>query len=428
MILLLFFLSNIYSIVNEESNSLKGLKFGEIIIIGDNFFSDSINAFLPPQGKCFSETTLSHLYRKIASIYCNNGFPFVKIIPTYAIRDSAVDINIRINSDRFFFIGDIKFKGQKVLSDKTLQKLVPISKGQGFSLTTINIAKKTLENSGLVSVDSFSLLKRGMDTLDILFFIKEENTENFLLGGTYSPDEGLLLDLSAKTHNLFGRGIGFGIRFFKSIFNSRFLDFNFDYPYLIGTNIGVILSYSLNTVSDTLTINHLYIQPEIRLRNFTWQPSFIYRNELSPNRGMIRTFFLKNNISYEGLYFGYLTGTNRTMLYEGNIKWYKGRFGASLSFLKLYGNLDYKGIENLTSGCQGYVLKYAKESVVLDVRYNLYKTRKNSIFLFINTGQTDDLFQASTGLGIDIRNFYIAFAFPLTKNEFTGKLVVKFKQ
>ena len=428
MILLLFFLLNIPSIVNEESGNLKGLKFGEITIIGDNFFSDSIDAFLPPKGKSLTETGLSHLYRKIASVYCNNGFPLVKIIPSYAIRDRTVDITIRINSGRFFFIGDVKFKGKKELSNKILQKLVTISRGQEFSLKKINVTKISLENSGLLSVDSFSLLKRGIDTLDILFFIKEENTENFIFGGTYSRDEGLLFDVSAKTHNLFERGIGFGIQFYRSIFNSRFLDFNFDYPYLIGTSIGIILSYSLNTFSDTLTVNHLYIQPEIKLKDFNWQPSFIYRNELSSNREMIGTFFLKNSLSYKVLSFDYLTGTNRTTLYKGNIQLSTGRFGTSVSFLKLYGNLDYRGIENLTSGCQGYILKYAKESVVLDVRYNLYKTRKNSIFLFINTGATDDLFQTSTGLGIDIRNLYIAFAFPLTKNEFSGKLVLRFKQ
>ncbi len=103
-------------------------------------------------------------------------------------------------------INKIDITGNNITKDKTIRSKLSFEPGDYLNINTINDTKtKLLRNKYINKVDVINNNNNGMS--DIIINIDEnEKTGQFLLGGTFSGDNGAGVTIAAKDNNLFGSG------------------------------------------------------------------------------------------------------------------------------------------------------------------------------------------------------------------------------
>ena len=82
----------------------------------------------------------------IKNFYHSRGFLDVKIIDTFKTSSGYTDINFEINEGKQYFLSDIKIKGNKIISDDEISRLLGLIKGKPYDPVGVNNNIYKIEN------------------------------------------------------------------------------------------------------------------------------------------------------------------------------------------------------------------------------------------------------------------------------------------
>ena len=178
------------------------------LIISDKI-DKNFNKFLDKMSKnnlFYDQIIIDNFINKINKILIsNNNFNtiFVSNLERYSEKNKLIFNQKKVSLST---INKINIVGNTITKDRTLRSKLPFEPGDYFNSNLINVTKKELlSNKYINDVNITSVTNEGISniTIDI-----EENkkTGKFLVGGTFSGDNGAGLTLSANDDNIFGTG------------------------------------------------------------------------------------------------------------------------------------------------------------------------------------------------------------------------------
>src|SRR4029453_16087648 len=131
-------------------------------------------------------------------------------------QTGKVDVTLRMDEDKRYFVGRIRFTGNDSTRDKVIRREVYLNEGDVFNTEALKMSIKRINQLGYFkpmegAPDLRPSERGGDDKLDVTFKVEEQNRNQFTFGGGVSGLEGAFLNASFQTSNFLGLGETFTI-------------------------------------------------------------------------------------------------------------------------------------------------------------------------------------------------------------------------
>jgi len=374
---------------------------------GEYFFADSLKDITEDfVGKSLNPSAMDSLLHRIQVVYLNNGFPFVKLVPFYSIKDSLVDIRIGISSGGLKYIRRLIFRGRGNLS--LLRRLSSPIEGKVFC------EKRLKEEIGLINmgkifqVDSFRLVD-GKDSVDIEVFVGTKSESRLLFGAGYRADKDYSLHLNGGFFNPFGYGSVISVNVDRESWGYTFIDGSLDIPLFPLKDGSFLLDYYVRTFSDTLLIQSFSFY--LKFRSFN--PSVLYKAGVRKNTSVSEIIenstdiILSLDSSPLGLSSVYVPGKGR--LFKGIIRPVFWRISPYYRFVITEPD-SVKLKENYLSPVRGYFPGHYGRLYGAGAELYIIKSKNMVLYTFLDFVFGSNI--RSAGIGLKTGNYNLEISFP----------------
>lgn len=194
-------------------------RVGEVKIDGMTVFQPDLvlPIFKIKPGDVYKESRIKKGYEKLRDAYGAQGY-FQWTALTQRTPDperKVVDLVLKMDEDKRYFVGRINFTGNETTRDKVIRREVYMTEGDVFNTELLKLSIKRINQLGyfkpMEGIPQLTQSPLGEDKLDVTFKVEEQNRNQFTFGGGVSGLEGTFINLAFSTSNFLGLGETFQI-------------------------------------------------------------------------------------------------------------------------------------------------------------------------------------------------------------------------
>jgi outer membrane protein insertion porin family len=190
------------------------LKFDGMKIVKEEY---ARSLFRMEPGDVYKEKTFKKAYDKLRDAYGSLGY-FQWTVLTDRKPDPArkvVDVTVRMDEDKQYFVSRIRFTGNDTTRDKVIRREVYMNEGDVFNTEALKLSIKRINQLGyfkpMEQPPHIAPSAAGDNKLDVTFKVEEQNRNQFTFGGGVSGLEGTFINASFSTANFLGAGETFQV-------------------------------------------------------------------------------------------------------------------------------------------------------------------------------------------------------------------------
>jgi outer membrane protein insertion porin family len=189
-------------------------RVGEIKFEGLTVFKEE---YIRPQlkletGEWYRESRVEKLIDKLRDAYGAQGY-FQWTVGIDRKPDpvrKVVDVVLRMEEDKRYYVGRIRFTGNDTTRDKVIRREVWLNEGDVFNTEALKLSIRRINQLGyfkpMEQPPAIQQSRLGDDRLDLVFKVEEQNRNQFTFGGGVSGLEGTFINASFSTANFLGMG------------------------------------------------------------------------------------------------------------------------------------------------------------------------------------------------------------------------------
>ncbi len=238
-------------------------------------------------GDYYNEKRIREGFQKIQEIYGAGGHFEMTPYPEFEPEGDKVNVTIRINEGKQYFINRITFQGNTTTRDSVIRRELRLYENSVYNTEALKYSVKRLNQLGyfkpLEDQKNITTEKTpGTDNkVDLTLKLEEQNRNQLSFGAGVSQYDGIFGQLSFSTANFMGRGETFTVSMqtgarvsdYQVAFTEPFLfdrpitgsvdvhkrDIEYLYQFTQGSTGGnLTLGYPLRNFSRVLSVNYSY--------------------------------------------------------------------------------------------------------------------------------------------------------------------------
>jgi outer membrane protein insertion porin family len=196
-------------VTEGEQYRMGELKFEGLTVLKEPFVRQY---FKMQPGDVYNDSRFKKAYEKLRDVYGSLGY-FQWTGGTQRKPDperKVVDITVRMDEDKQYFLGRISFTGNDSTRDKVIRREIYMNEGEVFNTEALKMSIKRVNQLGyfkqMEGAPDIKPSEEADDKVDVTFKVEEQNRNQFTFGGGYSGYEGAFLNASFSTSNFLGAG------------------------------------------------------------------------------------------------------------------------------------------------------------------------------------------------------------------------------
>lgn len=157
----------------------------------------------------FRKSLLEKNLQAISSLYSENGYALVSVVPDVAPDEKGKTVRIifNISEGDQYKVGRIEVSGNTKTRDKVIRREVRFDEGETFDSSKLKRTYERINNLNFFdSVEIVPKPKYEEKTVDLEIKVKEKPTGFFSVGGGYSSVDKFIATADLTQANLFGKG------------------------------------------------------------------------------------------------------------------------------------------------------------------------------------------------------------------------------
>ncbi len=197
-----------------------------------------------PKLKFFSRRALREDQVRIATLFADKGYAYVKVEPKLKKDPKTRVINVKfvVNEGPLVYINRIEVVGNTRTRDKVIRRELLLVEQRPFSATRLRSSERRLLRLGYfeeVVIEREPGVRE--DQMDLRVRVKEQPTGTFSIAAGYSSVEKFMLMAQVSQRNFLGRGQTVS---FQGLFSEQTTRYTFSFlePYLLDTRISLYTS------------------------------------------------------------------------------------------------------------------------------------------------------------------------------------------
>jgi outer membrane protein insertion porin family len=201
-------------VTEGEQYRMGDLKFEGLKVLKEEFVR---SFFKMKPGDVYNDSRFKKAYEKLRDVYGSLGY-FQWTGGTQRTPDPArkvVDVTVRMEEDKQYFVGQINFTGNDSTRDKVIRREIYLNEGEVFNTEALKLSIKRINQLGyfkqMESAPDIRPNPNADNKVDVTFKVEEQNRNQFTFGGGVSGLEGTFLNASFSTTNFLGAGETFQV-------------------------------------------------------------------------------------------------------------------------------------------------------------------------------------------------------------------------
>ncbi len=197
-----------------EQYKIGDVKFEGLTVLKEEFVR---SFFKMTPGDVYNDSRFKKAYEKLRDVYGSLGY-FQWTGSTQRKPDpekKVVDITVKMEEDKQYFLGRISFTGNDSTRDKVIRREIYMNEGEVFNTEALKMSIKRVNQLGYFKPMEGAPDIRPSETadnkVDVTFKVEEQNRNQFTFGGGVSGLEGTFINASFSTTNFLGAGETFQI-------------------------------------------------------------------------------------------------------------------------------------------------------------------------------------------------------------------------
>jgi outer membrane protein insertion porin family len=164
------------------------------------------------KGDWYNEGRIEKLTDKLRDAYGTQGyFQWTMAVDRKPNpQTQVVDVTLRMDEDKRYYVGKIRFTGNDTTRDKVIRREVYLNEGDVFNTEALKLSIRRINQLGyfkpMEQPPNIQPSSLGEDRLDLVFKVEEQNRNQFTFGGGVSGLEGTFVNASFQTANFLGMG------------------------------------------------------------------------------------------------------------------------------------------------------------------------------------------------------------------------------
>jgi outer membrane protein insertion porin family len=201
-------------VVEGEQYRMGELKFEGLTVLKEEFVR---TYFKMKPGDVYNDSKFKKAYEKLRDVYGSLGY-FQWTGGTQRKPDpekKVVDVTVRMEEDKQYFVGRIEFTGNDSTRDKVIRREIYMNEGEVFNTEALKMSIKRINQLGyfkqMEGAPDIRPSEMADNKVDVTFKVEEQNRNQFTFGGGVSGYEGAFLNASFSTTNFLGAGETFQV-------------------------------------------------------------------------------------------------------------------------------------------------------------------------------------------------------------------------
>lgn len=183
-----------------------------------------------PYSKTLLDKSMSALYE----YYMDRGYIHVSIRSEDDRSGDTMNIKLNITENNLAYINDIIIEGNEKTEESVIRREIISKPGEVFKRNDLVLSHTNLFRSGFFEDVQINPMPTDDPTkIDLSFKVKEKQTGEFNIGGSYNQVDGLTGNVTIKITNLLGKGLTSSLLLEKGASITNF-SAGFQEPYLFG--------------------------------------------------------------------------------------------------------------------------------------------------------------------------------------------------
>ena len=195
-------------VTEGEQYRMGELKFEGLTVLKEDFVR---GYFKMVPGDVYNDSKFKKAYEKLRDVYGSLGY-FQWTGGTQRKPDperKVVDITVKMEEDKQYFLGRITFTGNDQTRDKVIRREIYMNEGDVFNTEALKMSIKRVNQLGyfkpMEGAPDIRPSENADNKVDVTFKVEEQNRNQFTFGGGVSGYEGAFLNASFSTTNFLGR-------------------------------------------------------------------------------------------------------------------------------------------------------------------------------------------------------------------------------
>jgi outer membrane protein insertion porin family len=196
-------------VTEGEQYRMGDLKFEGLTVLKEDFVR---GYFKMVPGSVYNDSKFKKAYEKLRDVYGSLGY-FQWTGGTQRKPDpekKVVDITVKMEEDKQYFLGRINFTGNDSTRDKVIRREIYMNEGEVFNTEALKMSIKRVNQLGyfkqMEGAPDIRPSATADNKVDVTFKVEEQNRNQFTFGGGVSGYEGAFLNASFSTANFLGAG------------------------------------------------------------------------------------------------------------------------------------------------------------------------------------------------------------------------------
>jgi outer membrane protein insertion porin family len=196
-------------VTEGEQYRMGDVKFEGLTVLKEEFVK---TFFKMRPGDVYNDSKFKKAYEKLRDVYGTLGY-FQWTGGTQRKPDperKVVDVTVRMEEDKQYFIGRINFTGNDSTRDKVIRREIYMNEGEVFNTEALKMSIKRINQLGyfkqMEGAPDIRPSEIADNKVDVTFKVEEQNRNQFTFGGGFSGYEGAFLNASFSTSNFLGAG------------------------------------------------------------------------------------------------------------------------------------------------------------------------------------------------------------------------------
>jgi outer membrane protein insertion porin family len=211
------------------------LKFEGLTVLKEPFVK---SFFKLKPGDVYNDSKFKKAYEKLRDVYGSLGY-FQWTGGTERKPDperKVVDVTVRMEEDKQYFVGHIAFTGNDSTRDKVIRREIYMNEGEVFNTEALKLSIKRINQLGyfkqMEGAPDIRPTPGSDNKVDVTFKVEEQNRNQFTFGGGVSGLEGAFINASFSTTNFLGAGETFQL-YVQTGKRSKNLSLSVSEPYFL---------------------------------------------------------------------------------------------------------------------------------------------------------------------------------------------------
>ncbi|NPA65889.1 MAG: outer membrane protein assembly factor BamA [Epsilonproteobacteria bacterium] len=228
-----------------------------------------LNEISLKKGDVFNIQKFREDAQKIKTKVADLSYAYVQVVPDLKKDEKThqVEVVFKVMPGEKVRIHDVIISGNTRTLDRVIRRELYLAPGDMYSLTDLRDSRSALGRLGFFDSTTIEEKRYSNNEMDLITKVKEAPTGNIQIGGGYGSYGGLLVNIAVNDRNLWGSGIGVGIKAEKSektknisfnISNSRLNDSDFSGNFSIYSSSYDYNDYSVDSDGVTLGTGHRF--------------------------------------------------------------------------------------------------------------------------------------------------------------------------